>query len=174
MRELKKTIFVFCNQLHFSLFHHSGSVKPLHINHFHSRPGECGLASAAMVLKFFNKSSSYSKLKAKYSTAKFYDQKLGWKYSGLIQLLADFNIKALHHKHLPTASLLRLLKHKQPIIISIYNPKQHSGHLCLLTGHNQKAVTVQDPQEKTKNKGKVSISFSQFNQLYSGNCITFA
>ena len=173
MRKIKYIIFTFFNRLLF-YFHPKIQQKiQLTVPYVTSKPGNCGLACVSMILSFNQKTHVYSQLIKKYKNPHFYDSLKGWIHTKLAFLLNKFNLSYKSHKCFFTTNLLaHIAKTKQPVIVSLLSKKNHQfeGHLCVLVGMDKQHFYIHDPRENFNGRS-LSLTFTEFNQQYSGNCI---
>ena len=133
----------------------------------------CGITSLKMVLDFLsketkNKYPAIDDLILKYSKTKYIND-IGWSHKGLADIAIDLGLKGINYDliNYTQNDALALLTTKlitTPVIASIYknlNPK-NSGHLVVVTRIENNKATYYDPDSKTRNEVKRTVSLKKF------------
>lgn len=141
----------------------------LHLKDKKWRKKSCGIVSLAMLLEYSGKKTNPDDLLKLGLKIDAYLPGIGWKHRGLVELSKKYGARG---KNFDWAGLdlkiafnqLKIHLKKHPLLASIYNafnPKR-GGHLIVLVGMEKDKIFYHDPDARSKNKIKKSVSLKKF------------
>lgn len=186
----QKTYSLFSN-LSFAFFEHLGEQPniSLAVPYEAALPDDCGIGCVAMLLKFRDiPVPSVQQLSREYKSDKYYINNIGWIHDGLASILQQFGIGAYHAEHQNVFQIVRSLKNKNPVIVSlrapeignlskegIYESKEKlqplTGHLCVVVGMYDRGILLHDPRNVTIYKDYLQVPLADFKRVFTGRCI---
>jgi hypothetical protein len=125
----------------------------------------------------------------KFTTDEYYDKSLGWKHSGLIKILGEYNLKPKKKKYVSTRKIIAdLISSEKPAIISLFVPspnnispkgyfrkndceESNERHLVVLKGYKNKRIIINDPRNIFHYGEDSEIPISEFNKVFTGDII---
>lgn len=154
-----------------------------------AKPGDCGIACVAMVLKF--KRTPHVDLESlitRYKNANYYQDPIGWKHVGLVEILRKNGATAKYKKYQTLLSLVNYLRQGKPLIASLkvptietisqtdlYQPEtveaEFAGHLVVLVGIENGSFILHDSRSVGIYTKNTVVPFRTFAQIFTGNCI---
>ena len=140
----------------------------------------CGVASLKMLMDYWqsqntqNQSAATNDLLLQGLELNAYQENIGWKHVGLVNLAKKFGYKGYNQDlAMITDSrawdeLLQDLQ-KYPLIVSVhsnFDKENKDGHLLVLAGIDNKEIYIYDPVELSKESGLKKISIEKFQNAW--------
>ena len=129
----------------------------------------CGIVSLKSILEYWGVKENIKDLIDLGLKKGAYISGIGWKHKGLALIAKDYGLVGKNYdwfKNKPETAFKKLLPKlkKYPVIISIYKNLKpgKSGHLVVLTGHENGQIFFNDPDSKTKKGIQKKVGFEKF------------
>lgn len=159
----------------------------LNVQYSPADTGNCGIASADMIIKFLG-GSPLADFDS-YKTPSSYIENIGWVHQGLVDIIegnSELNAKAFRYRSY--RYVINKLSQGLPVIVSVrvpspdnlsqetvYGKSDENGnlenHMVICVGYNQRSIYVNDPRDIGIYSKDLEVPRELFARLFNGNGI---
>jgi uncharacterized protein YvpB len=164
--------------------------KNLRVEYSEGKLGDCGIASADMLIKYLGGelNSDWDKFK----THDNYMVNVGWKHHGLKSIIENYtNSKLKVFRNKSSLYVIKKLSEGYPVIASVRvpapndldqtelykslsNTKSLENHIVLVSGYGNSNIIIQDPRNIGVYSKNLVVSKRRFSKIFNGNGVAAA